>query len=149
MAAAISPKMASDSSSARLPPKQTGSNFRPDTYGFSQEGIVPDDAVSRQIFSGISRFSRPSIPALLHTHLASPASHLKASFLRAAQISSLTQYNLHSYAKYCCARTLALDVGSPFPGYTRPGTGRERESDPTSTLPSHDPLAALSPAAAE
>ncbi|KAJ8875171.1 hypothetical protein PR048_023066 [Dryococelus australis] len=30
-------------------------------------GIVPDDAASRQVFSGISRFSCPCIPVLLHT----------------------------------------------------------------------------------
>ncbi|KAJ8876152.1 hypothetical protein PR048_024061 [Dryococelus australis] len=36
--------------------------------GFSQVGIVPDDATSRRVFSGISSFPRPFIPALLHTH---------------------------------------------------------------------------------
>ncbi|KAJ8890869.1 hypothetical protein PR048_010378 [Dryococelus australis] len=37
--------------------------------GFSRVGIVPDDAVGRRVFSGISRFLCPFIPALLHTHL--------------------------------------------------------------------------------
>ncbi|KAJ8866546.1 hypothetical protein PR048_032405 [Dryococelus australis] len=36
--------------------------------GFSHVGIMPDDVVGRRIFSGISRFSRPFIPALLHIH---------------------------------------------------------------------------------
>ncbi|KAJ8871002.1 hypothetical protein PR048_027305 [Dryococelus australis] len=36
-----------------------------------------------------SHFPRPFIPALLHTHLASPSSAPKTSLLRAAQISSL------------------------------------------------------------
>ncbi|KAJ8879212.1 hypothetical protein PR048_019818 [Dryococelus australis] len=36
--------------------------------GFSQVGIVPDDAVGRRAFSGISRFPRPLIPAPLHIH---------------------------------------------------------------------------------
>ncbi|KAJ8874451.1 hypothetical protein PR048_025300 [Dryococelus australis] len=58
--------------------------------GFSHVGIVPDDAAGRWVFSGISRFLRPYIPALLHIHFASPASALKTSLLRAAQISSLT-----------------------------------------------------------
>ncbi|KAJ8876970.1 hypothetical protein PR048_021422 [Dryococelus australis] len=49
------------------------------TPGFSPVGIVPDDAAGRLIFSGISRFPRPFIPALLHTHLASPSSALKTS----------------------------------------------------------------------
>ncbi|KAJ8885779.1 hypothetical protein PR048_011979 [Dryococelus australis] len=37
--------------------------------GFSHVGVVLDDAVGRQVYSGISRFSRPLILALLHTHL--------------------------------------------------------------------------------
>ncbi|KAJ8895952.1 hypothetical protein PR048_001293 [Dryococelus australis] len=36
--------------------------------GFSLVGIVPDDAAGRRVFSGISRFPRPFVPALLHTH---------------------------------------------------------------------------------
>ncbi|KAJ8885895.1 hypothetical protein PR048_012101 [Dryococelus australis] len=60
------------------------------TPGFSYVGIVPDDAAVRRVLSGISRFPRPVIPALLHTHLASPSPALKSSLLRAAQISSLT-----------------------------------------------------------
>ncbi|KAJ8898525.1 hypothetical protein PR048_003885 [Dryococelus australis] len=57
--------------------------------GFSHVGIVPDDAARCWIFPGFSRFP-PSIPALLHSHLASPTSALKTSMLRAAQIYSLT-----------------------------------------------------------
>ncbi|KAJ8867543.1 hypothetical protein PR048_031345 [Dryococelus australis] len=34
--------------------------------------FVPDDTARRRVFSGISRFPRPSIPALLHTHLYHP-----------------------------------------------------------------------------
>ncbi|KAJ8881398.1 hypothetical protein PR048_017879 [Dryococelus australis] len=49
---------------ARSPP--TKSNR---VTGFSHVGIVPDDAVGRQVFSRISRFTRPFSPALLHTHL--------------------------------------------------------------------------------
>ncbi|KAJ8894276.1 hypothetical protein PR048_006889 [Dryococelus australis] len=40
--------------------------------GFSHVGIVPDDAVGRRIFSGISSFPRPFIPAMLHTHINYP-----------------------------------------------------------------------------
>ncbi|KAJ8870887.1 hypothetical protein PR048_027188 [Dryococelus australis] len=36
------------------------------TTEFSQVGIVPDDAAGRWVFSGISLFPRPFIPALLH-----------------------------------------------------------------------------------
>ncbi|KAJ8867237.1 hypothetical protein PR048_031036 [Dryococelus australis] len=49
--------------------------------------IVPDDAA----FLGDLKFPPPPcIPALLHSHLASPSSALKTSMLRAAQVSSLT-----------------------------------------------------------
>ncbi|KAJ8878240.1 hypothetical protein PR048_018817 [Dryococelus australis] len=40
-------------------------------------GIVLEDAAGRRIFSGVSCFPRPCIPAPLHTHLASPSSALK------------------------------------------------------------------------
>ncbi|KAJ8878393.1 hypothetical protein PR048_018971 [Dryococelus australis] len=42
--------------------------------GFPHVGIVPNDAAGRRVFSGISSFSRPRIPALLHTQVASPLS---------------------------------------------------------------------------
>ncbi|KAJ8886241.1 hypothetical protein PR048_012450 [Dryococelus australis] len=42
---------------------------RPIHFGFSQVGNVTDDASDRQVFSGISRFPHPFIPALLHPHL--------------------------------------------------------------------------------
>ncbi|KAJ8866098.1 hypothetical protein PR048_033622 [Dryococelus australis] len=45
--------------------------------GFSHVGIVPDGAVGRRVFSGISRSPRPFIPAPLHTHLTHPSSPLK------------------------------------------------------------------------
>ncbi|KAJ8887429.1 hypothetical protein PR048_013644, partial [Dryococelus australis] len=38
----------------------------------SQVGIVLNDAVGRRVFSAISRFPRPFIPAVLHTHLNHP-----------------------------------------------------------------------------
>ncbi|KAJ8870068.1 hypothetical protein PR048_029079 [Dryococelus australis] len=57
--------------------------------GFAQLGIVSNDAADRRVFSGISHFPRPFIPALFHTHLASPSSALKTSMLRTSQICSL------------------------------------------------------------
>ncbi|KAJ8882365.1 hypothetical protein PR048_014169 [Dryococelus australis] len=39
---------------------------------FANVGIVPDDAVGWQVFSGVSRFPRPFIPALILTHLDHP-----------------------------------------------------------------------------
>ncbi|KAJ8866426.1 hypothetical protein PR048_032269 [Dryococelus australis] len=49
---------------------------------FSRLGIVQDDTSGRRSFSGISRCSRPFIPALLHTHLVSPSATLKISLLK-------------------------------------------------------------------
>ncbi|KAJ8887483.1 hypothetical protein PR048_013698 [Dryococelus australis] len=40
--------------------------------GYSQVGVVTDDAVGRRIFSGISRFPRPFIPAPLHINFNHP-----------------------------------------------------------------------------
>ncbi|KAJ8874634.1 hypothetical protein PR048_025500 [Dryococelus australis] len=40
--------------SARLPPRRFGFNSRPGHSGFSHVGIVPDNAVGRRVFSGIS-----------------------------------------------------------------------------------------------
>ncbi|KAJ8878644.1 hypothetical protein PR048_019227 [Dryococelus australis] len=46
---------------------------------FRMLGIMPDGAAGQRVFSGISRFPRPFIPALLHTRLPSPASAIKTS----------------------------------------------------------------------
>ncbi|KAJ8873745.1 hypothetical protein PR048_024579 [Dryococelus australis] len=40
---------------ACLPPRRYGYNPRPGHSGFSHVGIVPDDAIGRRVFSGISR----------------------------------------------------------------------------------------------
>ncbi|KAJ8886366.1 hypothetical protein PR048_012577 [Dryococelus australis] len=39
---------------------------------FSLVGIVPDDAIGRRVFLGISRFPRPFIPAPPHSHFNNP-----------------------------------------------------------------------------
>ncbi|KAJ8871311.1 hypothetical protein PR048_027628 [Dryococelus australis] len=44
---------------ARHPPRRTGFNPRPVHSGFSQVGIVPDDAAGRRVLSEISRLPRP------------------------------------------------------------------------------------------
>ncbi|KAJ8870889.1 hypothetical protein PR048_027190 [Dryococelus australis] len=80
--------------SARLPPRRTWFDPRSGHSGFLYVGIVPDDAVGRRVFSGISRFPRPFIPALLHTHLSHP--HRLSRSSRTVQISSLT------YIKHPC-----------------------------------------------
>ncbi|KAJ8888164.1 hypothetical protein PR048_007651 [Dryococelus australis] len=49
------------------------------TPGFSNVGIVPDEVTGRWVFSGISRFPGPCIPATLHAHLISPTSAPKTS----------------------------------------------------------------------
>ncbi|KAJ8876764.1 hypothetical protein PR048_021211 [Dryococelus australis] len=64
--------------------KRTGLNLLPCNSGFSGMVIVPDDAVDRQVFSGISRFPHLFVPTLLHSHLNSTPSVLKSSLLSAA-----------------------------------------------------------------
>ncbi|KAJ8874912.1 hypothetical protein PR048_022802 [Dryococelus australis] len=55
--------------------------------------FTPDVAAGQRVFSAISRFLRPLILALLHTHLTSPSSSLKISTLRAlAAIFTLLFY---------------------------------------------------------
>ncbi|KAJ8872090.1 hypothetical protein PR048_025691 [Dryococelus australis] len=45
--------------------------------GFSHVGIVPDDAIGRGVFSGISCLPHPFIPALLHTDFNCPGLDLR------------------------------------------------------------------------
>ncbi|KAJ8877836.1 hypothetical protein PR048_022295 [Dryococelus australis] len=54
------------------------------TPGFSHVGIVPEEAVGRRVYSGISRFPYPSFRPQ------SPSSSLKISLLRAVHIPALT-----------------------------------------------------------
>ncbi|KAJ8890304.1 hypothetical protein PR048_009812 [Dryococelus australis] len=69
--------------SVRSPPTKANRVQSPGRVtGFSQAGIVPDDAVGRGVFSGIYRFPRPSIPA--PPLIQSPSSALKTSMLSAA-----------------------------------------------------------------
>ncbi|KAJ8878656.1 hypothetical protein PR048_019239 [Dryococelus australis] len=58
--------------------------------GFSHVGIVPDDAVSRRVFTGISRFPPPFHSSAAPYSPQSPSSALKTSMLRAFRICSLT-----------------------------------------------------------
>ncbi|KAJ8882865.1 hypothetical protein PR048_014679 [Dryococelus australis] len=61
------------------------------TPRFSHVEIVLDDTAGRWVFSGISRFPRTCIPALLHAHLTSPLSVFENSMLRAVQIAEFLQ----------------------------------------------------------
>ncbi|KAJ8870462.1 hypothetical protein PR048_029484 [Dryococelus australis] len=61
---------------------ETGFDSRQGLPGSSLVGIVPDGAADLRVFPGISRFPRPCIPALLHSHLVYPSSALKTSILR-------------------------------------------------------------------
>ncbi|KAJ8868468.1 hypothetical protein PR048_029996 [Dryococelus australis] len=78
-----------DSTVSLLTSHQGKPHPRPVHSGFSQVRIVAEVAAGRRVFSGISRSPRPFIPALLHSHLASPSAALKTSMSRAAQIPSL------------------------------------------------------------
>ncbi|KAJ8898345.1 hypothetical protein PR048_003705 [Dryococelus australis] len=62
--------------------------------GFPYVGIAPDDAAGRRIFSRISRFPRPCIPALLLAHFASPSSALKTPEGDGAELLTTETENL-------------------------------------------------------
>ncbi|KAJ8875442.1 hypothetical protein PR048_023337 [Dryococelus australis] len=64
--------------------------------GFPHVRIMPEDATGRRVFSGISCFHRPCIPALFHTHLAPPSSSLKTSIISSAQNLSTPPSNSES-----------------------------------------------------
>ncbi|KAJ8883938.1 hypothetical protein PR048_015794 [Dryococelus australis] len=67
---------------------QGGLNPRPGCSQISsQAGIVPNDASGRRVFSVISRFPRPYIPALLHSHHITHSSAFKTSILSSKMIA--------------------------------------------------------------
>ncbi|KAJ8884378.1 hypothetical protein PR048_016235 [Dryococelus australis] len=72
------------------------------TPGFSQVGILLDDAAGRRVFSGISRFPHRYVPTLLHSHLISLSLALKTSLLNHAEI---TQLNLLPFYTQRCNST--------------------------------------------
>ncbi|KAJ8868536.1 hypothetical protein PR048_030064 [Dryococelus australis] len=101
---------------------------------FSHMGIVPDDAAGRRVFSGIFRFPRTCIQALLHAHLASLSAALKTS-LRALRFyfredRYFVKHNnfriiisiLHTGPRWLAVSPLASHQGDPgsFPGRVTP-----------------------------
>ncbi|KAJ8870891.1 hypothetical protein PR048_027192 [Dryococelus australis] len=64
--------------------------------GFSHETIVSNDAAGRRVFSGISRFLRLCIPALLNSHLASPSLALEVK----------SRPNLFTHSRGTCVRSI-------------------------------------------
>ncbi|KAJ8869249.1 hypothetical protein PR048_030821 [Dryococelus australis] len=88
---------------ARSPPTKANRVQSPaGSLDFSQVGIMPDDAIGRQFFSGISRFPpASSFRRRSIFTLQSSSSALKTSLLRASQISSLTQPKYWSLTPYC------------------------------------------------
>ncbi|KAJ8870249.1 hypothetical protein PR048_029270 [Dryococelus australis] len=71
---------------ARLPPRRSGLNPRPGRSGFSHVGTVPDDAVDRRVYSGISRSPPPLHSGAAPYSPPSPSSALKTSLLRATPL---------------------------------------------------------------
>ncbi|KAJ8878773.1 hypothetical protein PR048_019359 [Dryococelus australis] len=88
------------------PPIKRGSDLIPEpvTPVFSHVGIV-DDAASRRVFSGISRFPPPFHYSAAPHSPQSPSSALKTSLFRAAQISSLFTFFTHVPLKVRNIRT--------------------------------------------
>ncbi|KAJ8876874.1 hypothetical protein PR048_021322 [Dryococelus australis] len=107
-----------------FPHRLTGFDSRRGCSGFSHVGIVPDVAVGRRVFSGISRFPSSFIPAMLHTNLALPSSALKTSMLRATQITSLTQQFWHQNGLKRVAETAGQRLTAGTSGSAERGTER-------------------------
>ncbi|KAJ8865820.1 hypothetical protein PR048_033342 [Dryococelus australis] len=77
------------------PPSKTNRIQSPaGSLRFSHVGIVPDDAAGRWAFSGISRFPRPCIPVMPHSHLIPLSSVLKTLMLRAAKQNNTDTQNI-------------------------------------------------------
>ncbi|KAJ8896018.1 hypothetical protein PR048_001359 [Dryococelus australis] len=99
------------------------------TPGFPHVRNVPNDSAGRRVFSGMSCFPRPCIPALLHSRLVSPSSAVKTSMLRATQISSLAQLQALALCQQdCLSRDGPLSRQSSFWRIVRPcGAGVRRQ----------------------
>ncbi|KAJ8885406.1 hypothetical protein PR048_011603 [Dryococelus australis] len=81
----------------------TKANLGRVTSGFSQVGIVPDDAAGRRAFSGISCFPRPCIPAPLYSQFISPSTALKNSneMVHAERIRKEPLYDTYKFVQMC------------------------------------------------
>ncbi|KAJ8889772.1 hypothetical protein PR048_009275 [Dryococelus australis] len=62
--------------------------------GFSQVGIVPDDAVGRRVFSGMSRFPRPCTPAPLSPRVSFHVMSGNDGHLRVPAGKSITRHDM-------------------------------------------------------
>ncbi|KAJ8897807.1 hypothetical protein PR048_003157 [Dryococelus australis] len=83
---------------------------------FSRVGIARDDAADRRVFSGISRFPRPCIPALFRSRFFSPSSALKISLATDLSLGALSrlQYYKFIYNSAVAITPLAAGVVSVF-----------------------------------
>ncbi|KAJ8879708.1 hypothetical protein PR048_020316 [Dryococelus australis] len=76
--------------------------------GYSHVGSVSDDAAGRRIFSESSRFPRPCIPTVLHTHFPSLSLVFKTS--TAVEASIVGNFSLADRGDDIGAEQLALEV---------------------------------------
>ncbi|KAJ8894224.1 hypothetical protein PR048_006836 [Dryococelus australis] len=102
--------------------------------GFSQVGIVPDDAVGRRVFSGISRFPRSFIPALLHIHLNRPPGEVEARYGATPQCKGGGEREIYEETPLISG-IVRLDSHMRESGVTRPGI---RLADPRISHKGHD-----------
>ncbi|KAJ8872374.1 hypothetical protein PR048_025978 [Dryococelus australis] len=68
------------------------------TPGFLHVGLMPNSSTVRRVFSGLSHRPCPCIPALLHIHLTSLSSALKAKCLNSTSLC--TVHHCHSYMNH-------------------------------------------------
>ncbi|KAJ8871675.1 hypothetical protein PR048_028002 [Dryococelus australis] len=102
--------------------------------GFSLVGIVPDDASCRRVSSGISRFPRPCIPALLHFHnlLSSQDFDVKS---RPNLSSKPLRYNVQVVLSYHSAPRLRAQQRKQPRKFPLGKTPQLRDSRPNAKVP--------------
>ncbi|KAJ8890058.1 hypothetical protein PR048_009564 [Dryococelus australis] len=97
---------------ARSPPTKANRAQSPAwSPGPSHVGIVPDDAVDRQVFSRISRFSHPFTPPPLHTHLNHPH---RLPIPRFKSRPNLLTHSFSCYVQLIYKPTLSQSISHQF-----------------------------------
>ncbi|KAJ8868627.1 hypothetical protein PR048_030166 [Dryococelus australis] len=126
---------------------EPGSTLGGAAPGFLHVRIVLNDAASRRIFSGISRFPRPCIPALLRNHFASPSSPQRCEESRGGWLADSRTHARDTWSKGVNdSRQLNIAAygSESFSGRHRnegvEETGDPRENPPTNGIVRHESL---------
>ncbi|KAJ8875322.1 hypothetical protein PR048_023217 [Dryococelus australis] len=106
------------------------------TPGFPHVGFVWGDAADRRVFSRISRFLGPCIPALFRTHLASSSSAHKTSISKSA--ARIANFSYTRPEQRCHWQAVRWEVVGQ-PNATNEGSSAARNSQSDTRLASRNP----------